>query len=258
MIRTPGLLILFFTCYGFAQNTGLTVTSAASTSNTVTAGSLATATGTNLASGTATASTVPWPTSLGGITVQVVDSGNVSHPAGLLFVSQGQVNFQIPADTALGIASVFVKNGDTTLTGTAMIAAAAPALFAIDASGIAAATAVRLTIPTQIQSPVTVFTCGAMQAGVQSAVVCNLAPIDPGLDAPVYLSFYGTGIGNGPATVNFGSTAVNATYAGPQGQFPGLDQVNVGLPLSLRGAGDVQVTVTVNGVTSNAVKIRVQ
>jgi uncharacterized protein (TIGR03437 family) len=44
-------------------------------------------------------------------------------------------------------------------------------------------------------------------------------------------------------------------YAGPQPQFPGLDQVNVPLSLSLRGAGVVNVTVTVDGVTSNPVKI---
>jgi hypothetical protein len=34
--------------------------------------------------------------------------------------------------------------------------------------------------------------------------------------------------------------------------------VNVPLPLSLRGAGEVMVTVTVDGVTSNPVKINVQ
>jgi uncharacterized protein (TIGR03437 family) len=58
--------------------------------------------------------------------------------------------------------------------------------------------------------------------------------------------------------VKIGSQSVGAIYAGPQGQFPGLDQVNVGLPLALRGAGVVDVTVTADGVTSNAVKISVQ
>jgi uncharacterized protein (TIGR03437 family) len=252
MIRTTVFAISCLTSFAFAQNTGLIITSAASNSANVTAESLATAVGMNLAQATATAQSVPWPVVLGGVTVQVRDSGNVSHAAGLLFVSPGQINFQVPAGTALGVASVLVNNGTTTFAGQVLVAAAAPALFAIDSSGIAAATAVRLTIPTQIQSPVPVFMCVDPGAG------CHLVPIDPGVDSPVYLSFYGTGIGNGPAVVNFGSTSVNAIYAGPQGQFPGLDQVNVPLVLSLRGAGETNVTVTVNGVTSNPVKISIQ
>jgi uncharacterized protein (TIGR03437 family) len=58
--------------------------------------------------------------------------------------------------------------------------------------------------------------------------------------------------------VKIGNTIVDTTYVGPQGQIPGLDQVNVPLPLSLRGSGLVNVTVTVNGVTSNAVQIAIQ
>ena len=59
-------------------------------------------------------------------------------------------------------------------------------------------------------------------------------------------------------TVNIGSTSVKATYAGPQTQTPGLDQVNFPLPLSLRGSGIVNVTVTADGVTSNTVQLSIQ
>jgi uncharacterized protein (TIGR03437 family) len=102
---------------------------------------------------------------------------------------------------------------------------------------------------------VTVFRC-------DSGSLCSAVPIDVGLDAPAYLSFYGTGIrGAGSATdvtVTIGDTAVKATYAGPQGTIPGLDQVNVPLPLSLRGSGVVNVTVTAGGLKSNPVKIAIQ
>jgi uncharacterized protein (TIGR03437 family) len=218
----------------------------------VTAGSLATVMGTDLAGQTATASSVPWPNMLGGVTMQVADSGGAIRSAGLLFVSPGQINFEVPPGTALGVASVLINTGSKTYSAQIPVMAAAPALFEVDSSGIAAATAVRVVIPTQTQGPVPVFTC------VDPGKGCKLDPIDPGIDAPVYLSFYGTGIGSGAATVKIGSVTVDATYAGPQGQFPGLDQVNVPLSLALHGAGTVDVTVTVNGVTSNAVKIAVQ
>jgi uncharacterized protein (TIGR03437 family) len=251
MSRITPLLVLALGSVVFAQN-ALTVTSAASNSTTVTAGSLATAMGSNIVTTTAIAVATPWPTTLGDVTVQVKDSAGVSRAAGVLFVAPSQINFQVPPDTALGVAAVLVTSDANTFAGQVNIAAAAPALFAIDSSGIAAATAVRVTLPTQVQSSVPVFLCPGTTGG------CSLVPIDPGVDAPVYLSFYGTGIGTGPAVVNFGSIAVDAIYTGPQGEFPGLDQVNVPLTLDLRGEGLVVVTLTVNGVTSNPVKISVQ
>jgi uncharacterized protein (TIGR03437 family) len=42
-----------------------------------------------------------------------------------------------------------------------------------------------------------------------------------------------------------------------QGQYAGLDQVNVLLPGSLRGRGDVDVVMVVDGKPANIVTIRV-
>jgi uncharacterized protein (TIGR03437 family) len=76
----------------------------------------------------------------------------------------------------------------------------------------------------------------------------------------VYVSFYGTGWrGAGQdVTVTIGGVVVTPTYSGAQPQVPGLDQVDVPLPLALRGSGMVKVTVTAGGVTSNAVAIAIQ
>jgi uncharacterized protein (TIGR03437 family) len=203
----------------------------------------------------AKAASTPWPTTLGGVTVQITDSASVSRPAGLLFVSPTQINFEVPAGTAPGTATVRIDNGVSQTPATVQIQPVAPGLFVINDLDIAAATAIRVVIPTQLQSPVTVFQC------VDTPGSCRLFPIDPGVDAPVYLSFYGTGISARSSlanvTVTIGGVSIPALYAGPQSQFPGLDQVNVPLPLSLRGAGVVNVTATVDGVTSNAVKIQV-
>jgi uncharacterized protein (TIGR03437 family) len=55
--------------------------------------------------------------------------------------------------------------------------------------------------------------------------------------------------------VNIAGVDLPVQYAGPQSQYPGLDQVNVELPPSLAGAGQVNVTVTIDGVAANTVAI---
>ena len=128
--------------------------------------------------------------------------------------------------------------------------------LSIDGSGtgVAAAIAVRVVIATQGQGLVPVFDC--------KITGCAAVPIDLGVDAPVYLSLFGTGIrgASSPAnvTVTIGGVMVQPTYAGSQRLIPGLDQVNVPLTLDLRGKGLVDVTVTVDGVVSNAVQIDIQ
>jgi uncharacterized protein (TIGR03437 family) len=253
----PQSSIIFFVAFLaplFAQNTpNVTITSATDSSIGVAPQSLATAIGMNLAMQSAAAVATPWPTTLGGVTIQVTDSASVSRAAGLLFVSSSQINFEIPAGTAPGAAMVLINNGISQTSAAIQIQKVAPGLFEINNLGVAAATAIRLVLATNSQAPVTVFQC------VDTPGSCRLVPIDPGVDAPVYLSFYGTGISGRSSlanvTVTIGSVTVPALYAGPQSQFPGLDQVNVPLPLSLHGAGVVNVTVTVDGVTSNPVQI---
>jgi len=238
-----------------AQSSSLKITSAASASAGITIEGLTTATGTGLATQTASATSMPWPTSLGGANVQVQDSDSVTRPEGLFFVSPTQINFQIPAGTALGPATITVNNGGAPMSTIVTIQAVAPALFALNSQGVAAATAMRFVLPTGQGSPVPVFQCA------DSPDSCQLVPVNPGLDTPVYFSFYATGIrgrsGLANVSVQMGTMAVAPTYAGMQGQFPGLDQINVPLDLSLRGKGVINVTVTVDGMMSNPVKVNI-
>jgi uncharacterized protein (TIGR03437 family) len=105
-----------------------------------------------------------------------------------------------------------------------------------------------------LQSAVAVFQCG-------TAPPCTATPIVLGVDTPVYLSLYGTGIRNRSSlagvTVTIDGISVPVLYAGPQ-QTEGLDQVNVLLILSLRGGGLSNVVLSVDGQTSNAVTIDIQ
>jgi uncharacterized protein (TIGR03437 family) len=47
-------------------------------------------------------------------------------------------------------------------------------------------------------------------------------------------------------------------YAGSQPQFSGMDQINLRLPRSLAGRGELDVFVTVDGKRANTVRIAVQ
>jgi uncharacterized protein (TIGR03437 family) len=47
-------------------------------------------------------------------------------------------------------------------------------------------------------------------------------------------------------------------YVGPQGTFDGLDQINVKLPSTLKGSGDVIVQVTAAGKKANPVHITIK
>ena len=59
------------------------------------------------------------------------------------------------------------------------------------------------------------------------------------------------------ATAKVGGVDAQVTFAGPQGTFQGLDQVNVRLPRSLIGRGEVDVSLTVNGKVSNTVTVNI-
>jgi uncharacterized protein (TIGR03437 family) len=88
-------------------------------------------------------------------------------------------------------------------------------------------------------------------------------PIDLGPETDrVFLALFGTGIRNrkylGDVTAQVGGVGAQVFYAGPQGQFEGLDQVNVLLPRSLAGRGEVEVVLTVEGQAANAVRINIR
>jgi uncharacterized protein (TIGR03437 family) len=55
-----------------------------------------------------------------------------------------------------------------------------------------------------------------------------------------------------------GGEAVETQYAGDQGGFAGLDQLNVRLLPSLAGKGDVAVEVMVDGKVANPVRLRIR
>ena len=229
------------------------VQSAAAPSSAVAPDSLASLYGSNLAPGVAQAALQPLPLALGGVTLSVTDAAGATRAAPLVYVSPGQINFVVPDGTAPGLATLVVSGQ----TFTAAVQPVAPTLFSMNGagSGVAAATAIRVQAANPVlQSSVPVFQCAGSS--------CVSVPIALGVDTPVYVSFYGTGIRNRSSLANVAITIngiiVPVLYAGPAPGFTGLDQVNAGLVLSLRGSGESNVVLTVDGLAANTVTINVQ
>ncbi len=78
--------------------------------------SLVSALGFDLGTGTFPTAPQSGATSIGGTTITVVDSKGTSRLAPLLYVSPGQVYYEIPAGTALGVATIAVESGDGVVT----------------------------------------------------------------------------------------------------------------------------------------------
>lgn len=174
-----------------------------------------------------------------------------SLPAQIIYSSPEQMNFLVPAGAALGAVTASVMTAGRTYPAPVQITATAPGLFSLNSSGLAAAYAVRVSADgTQtVELPYTV------QNGGFAA-----APLDLGTAGDtVYLSLFGTGIRGAGDAVTVSIQGVNApvAYAGPQGGFAGLDQVNVVVPQTLAGSGTVSVAVTGGGVVSNQVTVTI-
>jgi uncharacterized protein (TIGR03437 family) len=181
------------------------------------------------------------PTTLGGVSVLIRDSGGILWSAAMLYVSPTQINFEVPAGLAPGNAVIAAMNANGGADApAAMITNVAPGLFTLPNSTLAAAYATRI----EPDGSQTILPAGAP------------IPLD---QRPVYLCLFGTGI-RGLSSMNGISASiggVNATvsYAGPQGSIPGLDQVNVLIPPSLKGDGYVPVQLDVALSNSNAVVV---
>lgn len=77
----------------------------------------------------------------------------------------------------------------------------------------------------------------------------------------VFLVLFGTGIRARGALENvkalLGSLPVTPTYAGATPGLVGLDQVNLPIPRTLTGSGEINVWLTVEGRTANPVRIHI-
>ncbi|HWQ36843.1 MAG TPA: hypothetical protein VNQ79_28685 [Blastocatellia bacterium] len=221
---------------------------------------IAAAFGTGLATATQAATTVPLPTTLAGTTVKVRDITGTERLAPLFFVSPAQVNYQIPQNTQPGAVAITITSSDGTIsTGSETVSAVAPSLFTANSSGSGAPAAYAVRVRSGVQTIVPVIRFDNTLIPPQFVA----EPIDLGPTGDtVVLVLFGTGIRKRSAlsavSVMIGNTSQPPDFAGDAPGFVGLDQINVVVPRSLIGAGQVNVAMTVDGAATNTVSIRIK
>ncbi len=229
-------------------------------------GSIVAMFGLNLATITVSGTTIPLPTQLGNTEVVVVDNIDslevlpTTRRSALFFVSPGQINFQIPENTALGDAFIQVRiNGTLFADQRVTIVSLAPGFFTTNATGQGVPAAQLLRI-----KPGGVLVYEDVAEFIGGTWVPRALDVGPDADQ-LFLVLFGTGIrgvsGVAQVQLKVGDQAAPALYAGPQGQLVGLDQINLNFTnvrANLRGRGEVNLTGTVGGIAINAVKVRFQ
>ncbi|MBL8208062.1 MAG: hypothetical protein JNM09_27765, partial [Blastocatellia bacterium] len=221
--------------------------------------SIVSAFGVDLATSSMGAESQPLPTMLAGTTVRVKDSAGVERLAPLFYVSPLQVNYLIPDGTAPGLATVTITSGAGKVSaGTAEIIAVAPGFFTANQDGAGAPTGFAIRVKPNGEQTREPLSRLDMATGKQVP-----APIDLGPEGEaVILELYGTGIrgrsSQAAVTATIGGVAAPIEYADRQPGFVGLDQVNIRVPRSLIGRGEVELVLTVEGKLANVVRINVR
>jgi uncharacterized protein (TIGR03437 family) len=200
------------------------------------------------------------PTSLAGTTVKIKDSLGVERLAPLFFVAPTQINYLIPTGTIAGTASVTITSGNGAASvGTVQIVFVAPGLFSANASGqgVPSGTVLRVKADgAQSFEPLARFDAAQNRF---VAVPIDLGPDLGDASDQVFLVLYGTGIRGRNAlsgvAASLGGVNAEVLFAGPAPGFVGLDQVNLRVPRSLRGRGDVNLNLSVEGRAANVVTV---
>jgi uncharacterized protein (TIGR03437 family) len=203
----------------------------------ITPGSLATIFGASMAAGvTAQASNLPLPFSVGGVEVLVNNA-----PAQVVYASDGQINFLVPADLSGSTADVMIVNPVSSSTSYKVnVLAASPGIF-FDAQSGDGAVLISGTAQTTFDHP----------AGPRDT-----------------LEIYATGLGPTVAAGSLQKTVANpqvliggipatVLFSGLSPQFPGLYQINASVPQGA-GSGLQKLSITIGDAQSNEVKIRLQ
>ena len=143
-------------------------------------------------------------------------------------------------------------------TGVALIRAVAPSLFTANGAGQGVAAAVALRIKadgSQSYEPVAQFDAA------QNKFIARPLDLGPATDQ-VYLILFGTGIRHrnslSAVIATIGGAYAEVSFAGASPDFVGLDQVNVRVPRSLAGRGEIDVLLTVEAQMASPMRVNIK
>jgi uncharacterized protein (TIGR03437 family) len=194
-----------------------------------------------------------------------VDSSNTSYPVPLYFVAQGQVNYYIPSTVKPGAALVTVKSGDGTQTsGILLISPVMPGIYTANANGQGPPAAIAVCSGTCAGWPNHQGQFWQYTFNNGCSGDCVPEPISVAAGDEVVLELFGTGLRHRSAvtavTAQINNQSFPVQYADKSG-YTGEDQINVMLPSSLAGSGQVNLGLTVQDTvdgltfTSNTVTL---
>jgi uncharacterized protein (TIGR03437 family) len=194
----------------------------------------------------------PLPASLGGVRIEVTDSRGTTRAAKIGFASPQQINFVAPGETISGPGQITAARSDGGSTTIHVIFEdVAPGLFAARGDGRGAPAGLMTRLCGTNRTEQTLANC--------SSGGCQPVPIDLPEGCLTVLTLYGTGIrraGTAAVEVTIGGRPGRVLFAGEQGQFEGLDQVNVEIP-TLIAAGIAEIVLTAAGKRANPLQIAI-
>jgi uncharacterized protein (TIGR03437 family) len=204
------------------------------------AGSIFSIFGTGLATAVLNASSLPLPDTL--LTTSVTVNGQ---PAPLYYVSPAQINAQLPVSTALGLATIIVKNGSSTSNAAAFaVPPTGPGIFTYSQNKQVRAVVINTngstnsaTAPAKVGDVLVAYFTGGGPTEDRGALATGTAA--PSGLSPVSNS-YGLTVGGQLADVN---------YVGLTPMFVGLYQANFVVPTV--AAGDHPVVLSIGTEASN-------
>ena len=226
-----------------AQTVINAVTDAASYAPRVAPGALATIFGSNLADSTQSASAFPLPHSMAGASVYI---NNATVP--LLYVSETQINFQVPSTVAAGTASLYVsRDGGSSALFSFTVVTSAPGIFQDTSNHAIAQNAVDFSTnssndPVASGAVVVVYLSGqgALNNAVADGSAAPASPLSTATATP---------------TATIGGVSATVQFLGLTPGFAGLAQANILVP-SLATA-DYPLVITVGGYLSSSAMLSV-
>ena len=226
-------------------------------------GSLFSIFGSGLASQMASASTVPFSTSLGGVTVHFVN-GSTTADAPLSYVQPGsngaaQINAQVPwglvpPGTSATVNMVVSNNGVVSSATPVNVAPFSPGVFGFNTGSAIMAIAYTYQdgmFAWPVNSVAGLTTHPAARGSLVIVYATGLGAVTPAISDGEAPGLVLTQV-NTPPVVMIGGINAQVAFAGLQPQFPGVYQLNVTIPANAPTGSSVPLQIQVGGVTSPA------